>query len=244
VLFSSTEIAQFINNAFEPAWESVRPVPIVTIDFGNGTKVTRTLHGNIATYVCDAEGRVLDVMAGIYGPSAFQERLNQFRLLAQYVSFRFGGDRLPPETVLKNYHDRQVAALQAGKPPEVLAPNIRGEMMKGKIENPLKLIAAGQAPGPQLRGLKQWVTPSPKGTAAEEITRWKELAEDTRLNETVRRRMIDEKLSEVGSVPPDQIVKWLYKDVLHADLDDPYLGLGETLFKNYPFAGEERARSQ
>jgi len=243
-LFSSTEIAQFINNAFEPAWESVRPVPIVTIDFGNGTKVTRTLHGNIATYVCDADGRVLDVMAGIYEPSTFQERLNQFQLLARYVSFRFGGDRLARETLWKNYHDRQVAALQAGKPAEVLAPNIRGGMMKGKIENPIKLIAAGEARGPQPGGLKQRVTPSAKGAAAEEITRWKELAEDTRLNETMRRRMIDEKLSEVGMVPPDQIVKWLYKDVLHADLDDPYLGLGETLFKNYPFAAEERGRSE
>jgi hypothetical protein len=236
-------MAQFINNAFEPAWESVRPVPIVTIDFGNGTKVTRTLHGNIATYVCDADGRVLDVMAGIYEPSTFQERLNQFQLLARYVSFRFGG-RSAPEAVLKDYHDRQVAALQAGKPPEVLAPNIRAGMTKGKIENPVKLLAAGEAPGPQLGGLKQRVTSSPKGAAAEEITRWKELAEDTRLNETMRRRMIDVKLSEVGMVPPDQIVKWLYKDVLHADLDDPYLGLGETLFKNYPFAAEDRGRSE
>jgi hypothetical protein len=182
-------------------------------------------------------------MAGIYEPSTFEERLNQFRLLAQYVSFRFGA-RPAPETVLKDYHNRQVAALQAGKPPEVLAPNIRGEMMKGKIENPIKLIAAGEAPGSQLRGLKQLAIPSPKGAAAEEITRWKELAEDTRLNETVRRRMVHEKLSELGMVPPDQIVKWLYKDVLHADLDDPYLGLGETLFKNYPFAAEERGRSQ
>jgi hypothetical protein len=244
VLFSSTEIAQFINNAFEPAWESVRPVPIVTIDFGNGTKVTRTLNGNIATYVCDAEGKVLDVMAGIYEPATFQERLDQFRLLAQYVAFR-GRGRAAPNDLFQNYHVRQGAALNANKPPEVLAYNFTAGLSKAVIENPIKLIAAGEAPGPQLfGGLKPIPTPSPKGAAAEEIARWKELAEDTRLNETVRRRMVHEKLSEVGMVPPDQIVKWLYKDVLHADLDDPYLGLGETLFKNYPFAAEERNRSE
>jgi hypothetical protein len=28
--------------------------------------------------------------------------------------------------------------------------------------------------------------------------------------------------------------------VLHADLDDPYLGLGKSLFANYPFAAEDK----
>jgi len=27
---------------------------------------------------------------------------------------------------------------------------------------------------------------------------------------------------------------------LHSDLDDPYLGLAETLFSNYPFGKESR----
>jgi hypothetical protein len=49
-------------------------------------------------------------------------------------------------------------------------------------------------------------------------------------------------LAEVGMIKPDAIVKWLYKDVLHADLDDPYLGLGDVLFKNYPFAEEDARR--
>jgi hypothetical protein len=31
------------------------------------------------------------------------------------------------------------------------------------------------------------------------------------------------------------LVKWLYKEVLHLDLDDPYLGLQTTLFDGYPF---------
>jgi hypothetical protein len=31
----------------------------------------------------------------------------------------------------------------------------------------------------------------------------------------------------------------MYKEVLNADLDDPYLGLGRVLFANYPFAKED-----
>jgi hypothetical protein len=38
------------------------------------------------------------------------------------------------------------------------------------------------------------------------------------------------------------VTKKLYKEVLHADLDDPYLGLGPTLFAGYPFAGEDLGR--
>jgi hypothetical protein len=41
-------------------------------------------------------------------------------------------------------------------------------------------------------------------------------------------------------VQPAAVMKRLYKDVLHADLDDPYLGLGPTLFANYAFAKEDK----
>ena len=35
MLFSNDAVASFVNNNFEPAWECVRPVPLVHIDFGN-----------------------------------------------------------------------------------------------------------------------------------------------------------------------------------------------------------------
>ena len=67
------------------------------------------------------------------------------------------------------------------------------------------------------------------------------MAQDTEVNETTRRTQIHELLAKAGLVRPDKILKPLYKDVLHADLDDPYLGLGSVLFAGYPFAGEEAA---
>jgi hypothetical protein len=38
------------------------------------------------------------------------------------------------------------------------------------------------------------------------------------------------------------VTKLVYKEVLHVDLDDPYLGLGEVLFATYPFAKEDGGR--
>ena len=75
MLFSNHEVARFIDTTFEPVWVSVRPAPLVTIDFGNDRKVVRTLQGNVATYVCDAEGTVHDVLPGIYTPRPYQEQL-------------------------------------------------------------------------------------------------------------------------------------------------------------------------
>jgi hypothetical protein len=55
-----------MNREFECVWESVRPVPTVSISFGDGNVVKRTLHGNIATWVTDSTGRVIDVLPGIF----------------------------------------------------------------------------------------------------------------------------------------------------------------------------------
>jgi hypothetical protein len=81
----------------------------------------------------------------------------------------------------------------------------------------------------------------PQLDSKEESANWNLLSEDTRLNETVRRRQIHEMLANAGLVKPDQVKKRIYKEVLHADLEDPYLGLGNLLFANYPFAREDKA---
>jgi hypothetical protein len=243
VLFSSPELAQFINATFEPAWETVRPVPIVTIDFGNGKIIKRTLHGNIATYVCTADGNVLDVLPGIYQPDVYQRRLQDLQSLFLYVhdaKYYSGGWKLasPSANRAKEFHVRQAEALKANQPQPVWAL-VPVDGSKLRIET-VKLLAAGKVPN-SARHMQPVSVPA-TGAKAEEIAGWKELADDTQINETVRRLQIHSKLADAGMVTPDAIVKWLYKDVLHADLDDPYLGLGEVLFKNYPFAEEDARR--
>ena len=244
MLFSSAELAQYISQLFEPAWESVRDVPIVTIDFGKGNVIKRTLHGNIATYVCTADGGVLDVMPGIYTPDVYRQRLEQFRLLHLYANSLKAKRGAPPRNAaqsepaeamaacLADYHRRQATALRQNRAAEVLAFVPDGGKLV--IEMPVKLVAATSIPT-----VKPTVSAKP-ATKAEELATWQALADDTRHNETVRRLQIHEKLAETGPVRPEALVKWLYKDVLHADLDDPYLGLRDILFKDYPFAAEDK----
>ena len=73
-MFSREDVATYVNRNFEPAWEMVRPVPIITLDFGNGHTATRTLHGNVASYVCCNDGEVVDVLPGMYTPAVFMMR--------------------------------------------------------------------------------------------------------------------------------------------------------------------------
>jgi hypothetical protein len=229
VLFSRGEIANFINQAFEPVWESVRPVPLVRIDFGNGTVLTRTLNGNIATSVCSADGTVLDILPGIYTPAVYQNCLKQFNLLADYAN---QPERAVRTDLLRDYHKAQAAALEKNLPAlQLVRLPPRG---KAVIEKGPKLVLM---PGKPVVGSATGKTanPIPRVASAEDLANWKALAEDTVINEKARRAVIHQRLAQTGLVEPRTMTKWLYKEVLHADLDDPYLGLGEVLFANYPF---------
>jgi len=240
VLFSNNQVAQFVNAAFEPVWESVRPVPIVRIDFGNGTVVTRTLHGNIATYACTAQGEILDVLPGIYAPKAYVEQLREMCLLSRYADQNGKEKR---EATLKTYHEQQAEALNKNG---VAAKFVRiGGLSKADVENKLKLAIGLPPESVPAHASQQAVAAAkpaeekPNLEAAEDIANWKTLAEDTKINETERRRAIHEMLYKSGLVKPDKVSKPIYKDVLHADLEDPYLGLGESLFAGYPFRNED-----
>jgi hypothetical protein len=232
-LFSQDAVADFINANFEPAWEMVRPVPVVHIDFGNGKVLTRTLHGNILTSVCTADGQLLDALPGIYTEATYVDRLDQFRLLARYVASQ------PPDqraARLCDYHQRQAEALKKNETPERFVLKRRvAPLTKARIETPVEVVLQA-APGPPAR--EEAKAPA----AAEDIGRWKELAEDTALNESTRRLQIHQMLAEVGLAAPEKVTRPIYKDVLHADLDDPYLGLGKVLFDSYPFAKEDGVR--
>jgi hypothetical protein len=70
-LYSNKEIGDFLRDNFVLHWQSVRPVPRVTIDFGDGRKLERTVTGNSAHYALASDGTVLDALPGLYSPQAF-----------------------------------------------------------------------------------------------------------------------------------------------------------------------------
>lgn len=74
-LYPDERIAQLLREHFVLHWESVRPVPVVTVDFGDGRTVRRTLTGNSIHYVLTPQGEVIDAIPGLYGPGEFRRQL-------------------------------------------------------------------------------------------------------------------------------------------------------------------------
>jgi hypothetical protein len=236
VLFSQDRVADFINESFEPAWESVRPVPIVRIDFGDGHVLTRTLHGNILTSICTPDGFVVDALPGIYTESAYLDRLNLLCAVAKNAQAQPAASR---DVLVRAYHRFQAQQLRKKTDPRQAAiDRMTLAVGKGAIERPIELALLPQTPIP-VNATQAKADSRPSLNSTEDLARWKALEEDTQLNERTRRQQIHELLARAGLVRPGKVTRPIYKDVLHADLDDPYLGLGEVLFASYPFAKED-----
>ena len=77
VLYANGDVSKTLSERFILHWKSARPVPKVTIDFGDGRVVERTITGNSIHYVLDFNGRVIDGIPGLYGPKAFLRLINE-----------------------------------------------------------------------------------------------------------------------------------------------------------------------
>lgn len=75
VLYGNEEVSRLLREGFVLHWSSERPVPKVTIDFGDGRALKGTITGNSIHYVLDPRGRLVDALPGLYGPRAFQRLL-------------------------------------------------------------------------------------------------------------------------------------------------------------------------
>ena len=103
VLYPNADVSKYLRENYVLHWQSVRPVPKVTIDYGDGRKLERTLTGNSIHYVLDSQANVLEAIPGLYGPQAFLRVLvdsdTLFKSLGKNAHERDGilwyyGDRL------------------------------------------------------------------------------------------------------------------------------------------------------
>lgn len=75
VLYPDPAVRQLLEERFVLHWSSERPAPKVTVDYGDGRKLVRTVTGNSVHYVLDARGRVLDALPGLQDPASFRGAL-------------------------------------------------------------------------------------------------------------------------------------------------------------------------
>jgi hypothetical protein len=108
-LYANQELSGFLREQFVLYWSSERPVPRVTIDYGDGRTLERTTGGNSAHYVLDEDGNVLDVLPGLYAPLAFRHELEDSLALAARVRDKSGSERA---SLIAEYHQQLVSAAE------------------------------------------------------------------------------------------------------------------------------------
>jgi hypothetical protein len=127
-LYPNAEIAQFLRDRYILHWESVRDVPKVTVDFGDGRKLERTLTGNSIHYILDSSGRPIDAIPGLYGPKAFLRQLTEGEQAVKNYTQIQGDAR---ESFLRDYHRQRLAAIQR---------QWAADLGKLGIQNPPRLV--------------------------------------------------------------------------------------------------------
>jgi hypothetical protein len=157
-LYANESISRRLRDHFVLHWQSVRPVPRVTIDFGDGRKLERTVTGNSAHYVLDAAGRPLDVLPGLYGPQAFESWLERCETLA--ADYAAASDEAQRSELLASYHVARRDAIDA---------DLRGDLaaIGATLEVSVEASATEAAPAsPEAAALAQERTESKRAVEA------------------------------------------------------------------------------
>lgn len=150
-LYANEGIAKTLRENFILHWQSERPVPVMTIDLGDGRVVKRTLTGNSAHYMLDANGRPLDVLPGLYGPGAFARWLAGGQKLVEVWNTE---PREKRDAFLKTYHRERITALANSYEGTGLrtSPAARLRLANSLLETPLPKMQ-GAAPAAPVQRL-------------------------------------------------------------------------------------------
>ncbi len=109
VLYSNPEVARFLRETFVMHWAAFAAAPQITIDFGDGRKIVRTITGNSIHYVLNSEGQVVDGLPGLYSPKAFLNGLHEIVALVQ--SMRTETQEADRAALFAKYHDQRLSLL-------------------------------------------------------------------------------------------------------------------------------------
>jgi hypothetical protein len=113
-LYPDRRISYTLRQNFILHWSSERPVPRVTIDFGDGRKICSTITGNSAHYLLSADGTPLDVIPGLYSPDAFLAQLDALHVLA--ANYEKSAN---PRAWLRQYHTGRFTEVRGLRDSEV-----------------------------------------------------------------------------------------------------------------------------
>lgn len=110
VLYPNEAVRRELQDHFVLHWESVRPVPKLTVDFGDGRMLETTITGNSIHYVLMPDGQPIDALPGLWGSRAFLAEIQRDRALAAELQAMSREQREPR---LRAWHEQRIEELRA-----------------------------------------------------------------------------------------------------------------------------------
>lgn len=248
-LYPNAQVNQLLRDKFILHWESVRPVPVVTIDFGDGRKLVRTITGNSIHYVLNPNGQIVDALPGLYDAATFVKELelSSRAAIQAYDTNSFQPGAFLDTTrqrLLTAWHDDLDEALFKGQAPSTLTveasalENLTDEkawqLLAQKhasevaFDAPSRVVMARKFPSAETAAplaISKRAIESPMLRALRNLQTT--VALDTVRNNYLLRTKI---LAYLQSAPAQslsltQINNWIYANVFLTPKDDPWLGL-------------------
>ncbi len=213
MLLSDTQVSSFLQEHFVLYWNSIRPAPKVTIDFGNGHHLERTLKGNTCFYVVNPDGTVMDALPGVYLPEAFIDQLQQSLFLG-----RLDFDQAREVRIAR--------ADQARRSVEMMA------LSKAPVQSPILAGLGAEAPAvqPGLNDLSAYPLTadqlSQNHLPGEGDLAQRALVADSQSSVATLRPAVHAWMASLEQPPtPEQCRGHIFSEILRLDLEDPYMGL-------------------
>ncbi len=125
-LYANRTVSALLRRGYVLHWKSVRPVPVLTIDMGDGRRIKRTITGNSIHYILDADGHVLDALPGNYGPASF---------IAALIKIEKGTSGSGPPQI-NRWHVRQAISLCDAWLYDAVRAGVYGEKAAAALEEP------------------------------------------------------------------------------------------------------------
>lgn len=208
-LYPDPAVSKLMRERFILHWSSERPVPIATIDFGDGRVMKRPITGNSIHYVLDADAQPIDALPGLYSADEFVARLNQTLELSSALASLNSSER---GAHLQQWHRGLVGKSDAVKPARLSAESVR--------------LIANKQPTAERAGrltVSKFSIEAPVLRALAPLQQ--RIDQDTALNETTLHRQIHQWFADGAVGGFDALNTRVYSELFLTPRSDPWLGL-------------------
>ncbi|HZS37575.1 MAG TPA: hypothetical protein VFF06_12150 [Polyangia bacterium] len=229
LLYPDRAVAARLRERFVLHWSTERPAPRLTIDFGDGRRLERTVTGNSAHYVLDARGRVVDALPGLFDAPTFLRLLDEAGRAALEAGALDGKARA---LFVQRWHRAALERLLAAWSAELRALGLP-PLDAASVDDATwtRLAHARGAPIAESPSARDAGRLAPTKMALERplldalLPRGASVVEDTLRNQFDLHRRVHARFAagEAGNFAA--LNDWIYRELFLTPADDPWLGL-------------------